>query len=274
MCFIDSLNGVRSCLHCGKESKNRKFCSVSCAAKHRADQIRIVRVCQVCGKHFVKHGGGKGICCSRRCGFEWQRKQRAEISEEAARKREEERATANTRTCDECGRAFTANITSSRLCSPQCKRTRLRRREREKYSAWRQTIPLVSIKCKWCGAGFHRRGDETRRVFCSIRCGNRWVETQRRQRLRGAFVEAVSIGNLIERDKGICGLCGEHVIVNARVPHPLAPTIDHIYPISKGGKHMMGNVQLAHFRCNALKSDAIVTTPPPGTSNSKSDNLS
>lgn len=37
------------------------------------------------------------------------------------------------------------------------------------------------------------------------------------------------------------------------VPHPLAPTTDHIVPLSKGGKHERRNCQLAHFKCNTAK---------------------
>lgn len=39
------------------------------------------------------------------------------------------------------------------------------------------------------------------------------------------------------------------------VPHPKAPTIDHILPISKGGQDVHANIQLAHFECNWRKGD-------------------
>jgi 5-methylcytosine-specific restriction endonuclease McrA len=35
------------------------------------------------------------------------------------------------------------------------------------------------------------------------------------------------------------------------VPHPKAPTIDHIIPLAHGGDDTRANVQLAHFLCNA-----------------------
>jgi 5-methylcytosine-specific restriction endonuclease McrA len=38
-----------------------------------------------------------------------------------------------------------------------------------------------------------------------------------------------------------------------RVPHPKAPTIDHIVPVSEGGDDTRANVQLACFRCNSVK---------------------
>jgi len=42
---------------------------------------------------------------------------------------------------------------------------------------------------------------------------------------------------------------------NAVVPHPKAPTIDHVIPLSKGGTHEPANVQLAHYYCNSIKAD-------------------
>lgn len=37
------------------------------------------------------------------------------------------------------------------------------------------------------------------------------------------------------------------------VPHPKAPTIDHVVPVSEGGDDTRTNVQLACFRCNSAK---------------------
>ncbi len=52
-----------------------------------------------------------------------------------------------------------------------------------------------------------------------------------------------------------CGICGRPVDFNKRFPDPYSPTLDHIIPISKGGSPAsLDNLQLAHFRCNRLKS--------------------
>lgn len=37
------------------------------------------------------------------------------------------------------------------------------------------------------------------------------------------------------------------------VPHPKAPTIDHVVPLAEGGHDTRANVQLAHFLCNSIK---------------------
>ena len=55
-----------------------------------------------------------------------------------------------------------------------------------------------------------------------------------------------------------CGICGAPV--DKTLPHgdPMAPTVDHIIPIAKGGHPSdIDNLQLAHWTCNRQKSDKI-----------------
>ena len=57
----------------------------------------------------------------------------------------------------------------------------------------------------------------------------------------------------------VCGICGKPVDFKLKYPHPLAPCIDHIIPISKGGHPSdLENMQLAHWTCNRKKSDKLV----------------
>lgn len=56
----------------------------------------------------------------------------------------------------------------------------------------------------------------------------------------------------------ICGICGRPVDKSLRYPHPLAPTVDHIIPIVRGGHPSdIENLQLAHWVCNRQKSDKL-----------------
>ena len=41
-------------------------------------------------------------------------------------------------------------------------------------------------------------------------------------------------------------------------PHPESKSIDHIIAINNGGPHTLSNLQAAHIRCNAIKSDRVV----------------
>jgi 5-methylcytosine-specific restriction endonuclease McrA len=44
-----------------------------------------------------------------------------------------------------------------------------------------------------------------------------------------------------------CALCGEQILTMKDA------TIDHIVPLSKGGINSVGNMQLAHLKCNLEK---------------------
>ncbi len=51
---------------------------------------------------------------------------------------------------------------------------------------------------------------------------------------------------VVARDKGICGICGLEV-------QPPEVHIDHVLPVSLGGKTVVENLQLTHARCNLSK---------------------
>jgi 5-methylcytosine-specific restriction endonuclease McrA len=55
---------------------------------------------------------------------------------------------------------------------------------------------------------------------------------------------------VIERDGYVCGLCGDDV-------DPDDVHIDHIMPWSRGGKHELSNLQVAHSTCNLRKGNRV-----------------
>lgn len=63
------------------------------------------------------------------------------------------------------------------------------------------------------------------------------------------------LAEIAARDRRTCQLCRRRVAMTKAVPHPKAPTIDHVLPIAAGGQDIRANVQLAHFECNWRKSD-------------------
>lgn len=66
---------------------------------------------------------------------------------------------------------------------------------------------------------------------------------EKRKRILRKTKEAVYI-----RDKGICQICGNQISF-AKM------TIDHIYPLSKGGEDNICNFQCCCKQCNLLKQD-------------------
>lgn len=62
--------------------------------------------------------------------------------------------------------------------------------------------------------------------------------------------------------QSVCGICGKPVDKNRKAGDPLAPCIDHIVPVAKGGHpSAIENLQLTHWSCNRAKSDKIFKNP-------------
>lgn len=63
---------------------------------------------------------------------------------------------------------------------------------------------------------------------------------------------------IILKTQNTCGICGRPVDMSLKYPDPLAPCIDHIIPVAKGGHPSdIENLQLAHWTCNREKSDKL-----------------
>lgn len=98
-------------------------------------------------------------------------------------------------------------------------------------------------------------------VFCNNLQGGHW---RRRASHYGCkkFDESITLKSVITKYNGICQICGKPVdlsdIENGHIRKNY-PTVDHIIPLSKGGEHTWGNIQLAHMACNAGKCDRLST---------------
>lgn len=86
----------------------------------------------------------------------------------------------------------------------------------------------------------------------------------------GVVADLVIADEVFERDNWICHLCGKAVPKRLRssefragVYEPLAPVVDHVIPLSRGGPHTMDNCRLAHWTCNSRKfdNDALPADP-------------
>ena len=72
---------------------------------------------------------------------------------------------------------------------------------------------------------------------------------KRRALEQGVMHQPYKVGDIVDRDRGVCCLCGKRVAKADR-------SIDHILPLSMGGADAPHNVQLAHQRCNKAKSNS------------------
>lgn len=140
----------------------------------------------------------------------------------------------------------------------RAKETRRRYREThpelfaEAQRKWREANPGLAAKraAIWYHANKERARERQRKYVEKNRVANRpklVVKEQRRKaRLRAAFVEDVEPLELLNRGRGLCGICLEYV-------DPLNFDIDHIQPLAKGGEHSYANCQPAHPSCNFRK---------------------
>ena len=113
--------------------------------------------------------------------------------------------------------------------------------------------------CVVCGK------ETTNRYCCSIECSNKRnnqiKEVRRRAKLKEALIDkGITLQALYERDNGVCYICGDLCDWGDKKETPVCvlcgdryPSIDHVVPLVKGGKHEWVNVRLAHRICNTIK---------------------
>lgn len=227
--------------------------------------------CDVCGTAFLSRLRS-GKYCGRTCANRAYRTQRkADGRWQEYRRRPEvaarERAANYDRlpraevACSVCGdrvRRFTVKDGRRPTCSHMC-RVYLRSR------CWpARRVPASHPSrashrpCAWCGASVVvPAGREWR--YCGAPCRAR-AHSQRKESAQRAWltarVEYVDRWAVLVRDEFMCRLCDEPLATRREIPHPLAPTLDHVVPLAQGGDNTEPNLQAAHFICNVLKSDA------------------
>lgn len=76
---------------------------------------------------------------------------------------------------------------------------------------------------------------------------------RRRAQMHTTAVEQFTHLEIFERDGWVCQLCDRAVDSSLRHPDPDSASLDHRIPLSRGGFHTRGNVQLAHLSCNLRK---------------------
>lgn len=75
----------------------------------------------------------------------------------------------------------------------------------------------------------------------------------RRARVLALPYETVRPPTVYARDDWTCQLCQEPIDPDLAWPDGGSRSIDHIRPLSRGGHHVLSNVQAAHLACNLRK---------------------
>jgi predicted nucleic acid-binding Zn ribbon protein len=215
--------------------------------------------CRACGKALPRDCGWLRVWCDRACQRAYRRAERDAVRE--------------VRACDHCGMAMPGKRPQARWCSDACKEAARRERDRDKRNAQarernrarRQEEYDVGSEvwaaCVRCGDLYllRRDGLHCPREACQRAHKSQATRTHNgAQRVRrqacDAVVEAFTLHDVYERDRGLCYLCGGRVLPeldDGRKPE--SASLDHVIPVEQAGAHTLGNVRLAHFRCNAIK---------------------
>ncbi len=124
---------------------------------------------------------------------------------------------------------------------------------------------LTRCKCRLCEERFLHKSSLC--GWCSKECRRRWYTLQDLERharsraiISGVSVESLDYLEVYKEQNGCCRWCGTHQDIFGRVfkaGHMIAEsggvTFDHRKPISCGGGHTRGNVQMLCKRCHHWK---------------------
>lgn len=168
--------------------------------------------------------------------------------------------------CKLCGSETVRDYSTVKKYNTVCKQCK----ENKRINEWRTQLRDALLRviesktpkvCKQCGCTFYSQHPNAK--YCSKRCKNRKKQRgnsiRSRCRKYGVFYDStVKPEVVIERDIGICQICGKVCNRDDRrwgAFGPDFPTVDHIVPLAKGGTHTWGNVQCVCAICNSYKRD-------------------
>lgn len=82
--------------------------------------------------------------------------------------------------------------------------------------------------------------------------------SNRRAKMKNAFIEDIYEQEIFKRDGWRCQICSKKVNPKLKHPHLYSASLDHIVPLAKGGTHEKKNTQLAHLHCNISKGNRAI----------------
>ena len=233
--------------------KNSVYCSSTChnkrprAKRNRTYKLQYIRCinCKEIKGIEVKGGNHAKLCCSRKCGFEWQ----AHISSEISRLR-----AIGLRTKKELIPVKVINELKA------LKRIKLKNNSIRLCICCHQQIfekyIRIHPRCVSAYSAEKKAEYKTTDGYKNAKKANR---IKRKAIQRGATVaQTINPFLILDRDKWKCYLCGVKTPKELRGTYlDNAPELDHVIPLSKGGLHVESNLRCACRKCNAEKSDQI-----------------
>jgi hypothetical protein len=247
-------NTHRRCIICGNDFEPRyneqKCCGLTCSKKAGGRSLTLKTQhqfeCKYCGKSYTPKAKDRKTYCSRYCAF----------MDKAAKPKPQKVPSA----CKWCGQP--ADSARARFCSDKCRKALARTKSRD-WSLAKHNAEIKAKFCKCCRQSFTPAYGSKRRSFCSLKCqrtySRRIGTALRRARIRLLPYEPIDPIAVFERDDWICYMCQKVAPASLRgTTDPLAPELDHIIPLAKGGHHIWSNVACCHRKCNQDKADTLM----------------
>jgi hypothetical protein len=204
--------------------------------------------CAWCGDPFTPNAHGRprvycGVSCYQRAYYE---AHRAKLRESAARRWGWDAYLKMV--CERCRVGYQTHAKKPRVLCGGC-------RAEARALLRRKPDPI----CESCGATFTRKGGTDK--FCCVEHRppqrspeqNRAKNHVRRVARRGIGYEDFPEVYICERDGWRCAICKRKVTPSRFKRDPEGPSLDHIIPVSEGGRHSRANCRLTHLRCNVAR---------------------
>lgn len=225
------------CETCGKVFRptraDSKYCDLQCLGEANSNRL-YEKFCIVCGNSFLGNSY-KASICSDKC-----------RDSHAVNKEYNGKYTA-LNVCP-CGKL----LAGKKYCDDKCNKAAQRRAR------------ATQVHMCVCGTEYQGRKYRNGCEDCRLkqkRLKHQQAKARRRARKRAIAYQPINNEKIFARDGWRCAYCNRKVY--PRNPHkpnkPKEATLDHVIPISKGGKHIEENVVCACRECNSLKSDKVQT---------------
>lgn len=260
---MSDLNGSteQKCLHCGStfsivigRGTWRKYCNNLCSSRYHAKKAKAnLPTCSAPGCATDVRSRHVGYCEKH-----YSRLRRTGTLDTVVDMSKHEK-------CLHCGEPNKTG--SNKFCGSRCAARHRNGRTLKsncrvcgkEYTAYQKNV-CCSVECKTELHRIYSRKHYAKWMAQSIQFKNkvRNAEYKRKALKQKAFVEVVEIEVVFARDNGICWLCGEDVNPLLKWPNHGYATLDHVIPLSKGGKHSYDNIKLAHMSCNCKKGAKLV----------------
>ncbi len=207
----------------------------------------MIKECEWCGTELLNTKSPRRRFCNDICRARFRRKAASETGTYLV-------------ICSCCGKEFRTYHNTKKFCSKECKAN-----NSNLHSSSREKIVLEN-KCCECGDIYKTTSKAQR--FCSYKCKTKHTGKANELKRRKYFIDgdhSITLSKLIEKENNKCYLCNqecnsEDYVIDDKgtvICGNYYPSVDHVVPLSKGGKHEWDNIKLAHRICNIRKSNIL-----------------